>query len=79
VAFCGGSTYKVFICIGRSAFPRAYQKSQYNAVLSAHHSFAAPIPAGLFLGSINAGKTLKDRLTRGTVGIDLLPGRLLLV
>ena len=33
---------QVFICIGRSAFPRGYQKSQFNGVLSAPHSFARP-------------------------------------
>jgi hypothetical protein len=48
VAFCGGSTYKFFICIGRSAFARGYQKSKFNSVLSAHHSFAAPISPGLW-------------------------------
>jgi hypothetical protein len=41
VAFCGGSTYKVFLSISRYAFPRGYQKSQLNAILSAHHSFCS--------------------------------------
>jgi hypothetical protein len=45
---------QIFICIGRSAFPQEYQKSRYNAVFSAHHSFAAPIPPGLPLGPDDA-------------------------
>ena len=40
-------------CIGRSAFPRGYQKSQLSAVLSAHHSCAAPIPPGLLKADIH--------------------------
>jgi hypothetical protein len=43
--------------------------------LSAYYSSAGPIPPGLLLGSINAGTPFTDRLTPGTVGIDLLfPG-----
>jgi hypothetical protein len=56
VAFCGGSTYKVFICIGRSAFPRGYQKSQFNGVLSAHRSFARPTAIPFAILSTSARK-----------------------
>ena len=55
-----------------SAFPRGSEESQSNAVLSAHHSFAAPIPPGLLWESTNAGTPLTDRLTPGHCGIDLL-------
>ena len=58
MVFCGGSTYKVFICIGSSTFPRGYQKSQFNALLSTHHSFAPPIPPDLLWGR----QTLARRL-----------------
>jgi hypothetical protein len=39
-------------------FPREYQKSQFNALLSTHHSFASPIPPGLLWGR----QTLPRRL-----------------
>jgi hypothetical protein len=32
---------KVFLSISRSAFPRVYEKSQSNAILSAHHLFCS--------------------------------------
>jgi hypothetical protein len=51
-----------------SAFPRGSEESQYNAVLSAHHSFAAPIPPGLLWGR-------RSDSNRGLVGFRFIFAR----
>jgi hypothetical protein len=75
VVFCGGSTYKVFICIGSSIFQKGYQKSQFNALLSPHHSFAPPTSPGLLWGRQMLARRLQIDYPLH-VCIDLLPGRL---
>jgi hypothetical protein len=70
VVFCGGSTYKVFICIDTCTFPRGYQKSQIDAVLSTHHSFAPPTLPGLLRGRQTLARLLQIEVCLGIVVVD---------
>jgi len=71
----GHSTYIVYVRFNNflpTYFPRGCENPfliQGTVIRSANF-------VRLALGSINAGTPLTDRLTPGTVGIDLLPGRL---
>ena len=74
----GQSPYILYMRFNIFYLPSAGCENPSKAFLIQGTVFAAPIPPGLPWGSISAGTPLTDRLTPGTLGFDLLPGRLLL-